>query len=186
MSERTSREDGMTLIEVLLVVMLIGIVTPAIVGAMIISFRNTGDTRTRMIQSHHANLTATYLNADVASATDVKVNGAAGTACSGVSNKLLLSWQETIVFPSGSSVTTPFAAAYAVVPDGSGAFTLKRWRCENGTVTETKTLARDLPAATSVTANASANNVTLGVDQSDGNDESYSFQVGGEAGVRIT
>ena len=174
----------MTLTEILIVIVILGVIVSPIVGAIVITLRNTSDTRTRMVQSHHANLVSTYLNEDAASATTAVANS--GTTCSGVGNKLGLSWEETTYFADGSSTTQNFAAAYAVVaePGGSGQFQLERWRCAGGSVVEHQTVVRDLADANAVTANASSGTISLTVSQADG-DETYDFAVGGKAGARV-
>ena len=182
MTRRRHDEAGMTLVEILIVIVIMGVITAAIGAVLIVSIQNTERTRTRMSQSRHSNLITTYLNPDVASAETAVAD--TGTLCSGGTNELQLQWTETRPFGNGLPPTvTNYVAAYRVVNSG-GEFLLKRWYCEGGTVVNEKTVARELSGAGAVSATVSGTAISLTVNQTQGRD-TLNFTVGGTAGSRI-
>jgi prepilin-type N-terminal cleavage/methylation domain-containing protein len=64
---RSVEEDGFTLVELLIAIVLVGVVTLAIGDALIGFTRNTDDTIHRLGESHDAQISAAYFAQDVAS-----------------------------------------------------------------------------------------------------------------------
>jgi prepilin-type N-terminal cleavage/methylation domain-containing protein len=67
MNGRPARDDGVTLIEVLIVVVLLGVIVAPLTGAIIVFIRNTNETTNRMAESHDAQIAAAYFAQDVQS-----------------------------------------------------------------------------------------------------------------------
>ena len=75
------REDGFTLVELLIGVAIAGMLITVIGSAMVVGLKTTDATTQRLSESHDAQVTSAYLANDVQSATSVNVSNA-GTLCS--------------------------------------------------------------------------------------------------------
>lgn len=75
------REDGFTLVELLIGIAIAGMLIAVIGSAMVVGLKTTDATTQRLSESHDAQVTSAYLANDVQSATSVNVSGAA-TLCS--------------------------------------------------------------------------------------------------------
>ena len=74
MSARTRRsEAGVTLIELLVAVSLMGLLMTALTGAVIVGFRSTRDTHTSLDQSNAEQIITTYVTKDIQAADTVVV-----------------------------------------------------------------------------------------------------------------
>lgn len=66
-STRRKDDGGVTLIELVMTVSIIGVVTVALAGVMLAYFRNTADTQARLTESHDVQFAAAYWQRDVSS-----------------------------------------------------------------------------------------------------------------------
>lgn len=66
---RRTRDDdtGLTLVELVITVSIIGVVTVALTGIMLAYFRNTADTQARLTESHDVQFASAYWQRDVSS-----------------------------------------------------------------------------------------------------------------------
>lgn len=173
---RNDRTRGFTLVELLLSTSILGIILGSISTALIVFFRNAEYTLERDDHSAGASVSASYLDRDLASADD---HQAAGTACSGVANALVLTWGEAkasvaVPEPDADGAGT-FTAAYSLVvdaasvpKDGGTRYKLQRTYCTNGALVDKQTLAVNLragdfgvDAASGATCGGSADELTV-------------------------
>ena len=127
MTSTRASKGGFTLIELLVVCALLGIVTVAITGAIIVGLQTTGAVDNRLVNSHDAQLVSVYLPSDLQSVgnnTGDVVTASGNTDCSGVANVVRLRW--TVNELGTGNVT--YVAAYAVVQSGSE-WQLTRYEC---------------------------------------------------------
>lgn len=131
-------DEGFTLIELLVVVAVLPLVVGAIAVGMISTFQNGDTTKTRLSDSHDAQITSTYFVRDVESAQFVSTST---TPLCGSDPQLLgLSWSS--LTSAGAVLTNN--ASYSIAPTTN---TLVRTYCGNGAPT-TSVLAHDaFPAA---------------------------------------
>lgn len=66
-------EHGVTLIELLVAITILGILMAAITSSIIVGLRTTDETGQRLAESHDAQLVQVYFPNDVASATDISL-----------------------------------------------------------------------------------------------------------------
>jgi Tfp pilus assembly protein PilV len=148
-------DDGFTLIELLITIAITVIIIGAIATALVTFLKNGTEALHRDDHSGGAIIASSYLDRDFASAIAAATTG---SACSGVTNKLQLSWVQYTASsaapsPSPDAAAGSFLAVYAVRPDTSvtpNKSQLERWQCKNGTVTDHQVLVRGL-ASTDVT-----------------------------------
>lgn len=144
----SSKDDGFTIIELLLSVAILVIIISAISGAMIVFLSNGAYTTQRDDHSGGAAVLASYLDRDLASA-DRHQFDASSAPCKTGDKELLLSWDEWTASP-GAVTPTPgqaYSAAYDLVDDGAGSFRLERWYCRGTSQVSHTVLVTDLAAA---------------------------------------
>jgi prepilin-type N-terminal cleavage/methylation domain-containing protein len=66
---RPTRDDGFTVIELLIALTVSGLILAPLAAAIFVGFRTTGDTQTRLAQSDSANVLAAYFIPDVQNAS---------------------------------------------------------------------------------------------------------------------
>lgn len=123
--ERADREDGISLIELVLAITITSILLVPLGYAFYFGLHSTNDTQTRLIESNKATVLASLFSADVQNAIGAQLNQSDAAACgvaSAQTANLLLTLSD------GSTVS------YYVVP-GGGANPGSLWRrpCNNGT-----------------------------------------------------
>ena len=129
MSQHPSRRDpGMTLIELLVSVLVIGSIATVLAATLTVTFRQQGDTQGRLDVARWGQSLAMWLPSDLASATDVSAAEAdspcPSAECTFGSNALLLKWND------GTGETT---LSYRYGPAGDGrSFILTRVECTGG------------------------------------------------------
>lgn len=111
MSRKLPRDDGMTLVELLLSMSIITVIVTAISGAYIAFLSNAAETTGRDDHSGGMSILTTYLDRDLASADDF--GAASSCVVAGATPKLQLTWTEY----------TATAASPVPVPDGTWAVT---------------------------------------------------------------
>lgn len=160
-------EEGFTLVELLLSAAILTIVMGSLSTALLVFLSNGKETLERDDHSGGAAILSSYFDRDIASADTVDVGKDAGTACSGTTNVVLLSWSEysaSTAAPSPTPSGEPYRSAYTVVadpssvpPDGSARYMLQRVHCHGGTVLSRSTLVPNLTnASTSASPSATA------------------------------
>jgi prepilin-type N-terminal cleavage/methylation domain-containing protein len=76
---RPSGEDGFTLVELMIGMVIVGIIIASIGAALTVGFRTTDSTTERLNESHDAQISSAYLANDVQSASTVSIGG--GGSC---------------------------------------------------------------------------------------------------------
>ena len=133
---RRRGNEGFTLVELLISMVLSVIIIGVVVTAFIVTLKSTEQTRTELGESHDTQLVAAYLPADLLSAggatSDVDSTAATATGCAsspiGNLNVVRLRWSDTF----GASPTY-FSSSYRVV-NAAGEWRLMRYSCQASTV----------------------------------------------------
>jgi prepilin-type N-terminal cleavage/methylation domain-containing protein len=156
-------ERGVTLVEVLIAMVILGIIMVPLTGALISFFRHNQATNNRLTESHDAQIAAAYFAQDMQSmglrdwanppydfltSAEVNVPLASSTMPCGTDTTALvrLAWDE----PTGATTRHTVIVAYVV----RGA-ELHRLRCVDGNLTDL-TLVRDLVSVNTPTPTGTA------------------------------
>ncbi len=159
-------EEGMTLIELLIAIVITGLILAPIAASLFLGLRATDGTILRLNESHDRQLLSTYFPRDILSA-DSAPDTNAGCSPPLHSNKLRVEWDEKI-----GATTDTYVSAYQIVPEGTE-WVLNRHLCINGTLTETVTVAHQLKDSNSATFTSAGETVTLTL--TDTSDREYSL-----------
>ncbi len=160
---RAAREDdeGLTLVELVITVAIMGIVVTALAGVVLSYLRNTVDTQSRMTESQDVQFAATYWQRDVSSIGVRSYDSTTKTfplqqsvgvtpACALPSGTVVvtLAWSE---YDSADSTVTPnqMTVSYVARPSGS-AYDLLRVRCNGATVRSKVQVAHSLRSVPTV------------------------------------
>ena len=149
----TEREDGFTLVEMLVCIVVLGIIFTVLTGALMIGLRSTSNASVKFDESNAAQLTALYLTCDVQGAETITLNDATSSCGGAAKLKLASSNADRVV-------------AYAVT--GTSTLSLVRRLCSPANATSVvTTLVPVVASANNVTVACtnSCTTVTLGVDQ---------------------
>jgi prepilin-type N-terminal cleavage/methylation domain-containing protein len=145
---RLHAEDGVTLVELLVATAIMGIIIPAMTGAMVMGWRTTDDTIARLSDNRNREITPSLWTRDVQSTKTVDKNGAVTTCLIGGDALIArFTWAET---PG----TGPPAVTRVVAWVWSGSTTklLERRFCATGaSITSSVATAHDVslvPVAT--------------------------------------
>ncbi|MGH9134343.1 MAG: VWA domain-containing protein, partial [Ilumatobacteraceae bacterium] len=136
---RTRRDQGMTLIELLVSVIVIGSIAAVLAAALTVTFRQRADTEARLDVARWGQSLALWLPSDLASASDVSAaesDAPCGSPdCTFGTNALQLKWDD------GTGETT---VSYRYGPAGDGeSFILTRVECKAGSCSS-RVVLRDL------------------------------------------
>lgn len=163
---RARAQAGFTLVELLLSVAIMGVVVPALTGAMVIGWRTTDDTIARLSDNRNREITPSLFTRDAQSATAVDTDSTDPT-CLAAGDTLLVRfrWTET---PLTGTAVTPVAAW---VWTGSTTKLVERRSCDTGgAISGSVSTAHDVAAAPVVTcrtaggATAACGSTTVVVD----------------------
>lgn len=153
MNARALREDGVTLIELLATVVILGIVISAIGGALFLGLKTSDEAQARLEESHDAQLLSAYFAEDAASQTTLRrdVSTCGEAAAAGETPVAFFKWTE--------SGTTKIASYFvsSVTVGGSPETQLIRRRCSAGAQTAQFAVVHNLAAsAPAITCTPSA------------------------------
>jgi prepilin-type N-terminal cleavage/methylation domain-containing protein len=159
----SSRDDGFTLIEVIVSVAILVVILAALTAALITFYKVGSDTARRDDHNAGAALVGSYLDRDLAASTDVV--SPAGTTCSGQANVFAVKWSDytaTAANPSPAPGSS-YVVAYALMPDtvtavpGLGARKqLERWMCRDGSQVDHEVLIGDVASGDFATGSSTA------------------------------
>jgi prepilin-type N-terminal cleavage/methylation domain-containing protein len=144
MTGKPSRDGGLTLVELLIVLGLLGIIMTALAMTFTVIVRTQPPTETRVDNARSSLGLTTYLPEDVDSTPrgGFNLSPTASIGCTGDPagsiNLLQLTWTETI------ESTDTFIANYRVVPKGDGS-RIVRYLCVNGSPASSVNMTSDLP-----------------------------------------
>jgi prepilin-type N-terminal cleavage/methylation domain-containing protein len=151
MTRRQRSDEGFTLIELIISVVITSFITLVIASCIIVGLKTTDATAARLAESHDAQMLSTYLVADVQSASESGVNTAAGTSSgcgpagdegsyTSDSNVLRFSWTQTEPAPA-----VDYTASYRLAKNSStGEWQLRRNACKDGAAATSTVVARQL------------------------------------------
>jgi prepilin-type N-terminal cleavage/methylation domain-containing protein len=182
MTRTAAREDGFTLIELMVAMAIMAIIMLPLTAGVIVGLRTSDETSNRLAGSNDAQLLSIWFPPDVQSTgnlnTDVVATPTVNTECSGINNAVRLKWRATEV--AGGSAST-YIAAYAISQSSTGDWRLLRYYCVNGGTASTHVVARNLKNATAVAISTSTTKVTMTVtEKATATDPtSYTFSVSG-------
>ena len=129
----TQTDSGMTLVELLVSIGVLAIVGGVVASAIIVVFRQIGNTRGRTEVARSEQNVSLWMPADLSSAETVDTKPEStpcgSTICDGVnladgSNVLMLTWDT-----KGSTGTTYTKVSYNFFPDADGTYSMRRVKC---------------------------------------------------------
>lgn len=141
-------EDGFTLIEMVIAVMVLGVVIASIAMGMIVMFRTTEETTQRLSESPDLQIAAAYFGSDVQSAQSF--TGTCGSPPAGSTTLVTLSWIDPGADPaSGAGAGDTTRVASYVLSDGATQNDeLVRWYCDGSGPAVSTTLVNYVKPAT--------------------------------------
>lgn len=175
---RRARDSGLTLVELLIVITLMGLISTTLAGAMIVILRTAPSTELRIEDARSTRGLATWLSHDVASAPPFTppVSGRGGFDTQPTADRCGAGDGANLVEMVWYEGTTWFASGYRLVPQGAG-HSIRRVTC-------------------SASSSARSNNVTAGISdvgdarvvlilRANGTVEILRFQLTGRSGEQI-
>lgn len=142
-------DDGFTLVELLLAMVVLGTIVAAVGSAIIVVLRNESAVSDRTGLAHDQALMSVYVVPDIQSA--LSVTASSGTGCASGPDLLTLSWSETL------ASTTSYSSDYRVVAQG-GAWVLTRTFSTNGVAQAPQIIAHNLSSSSAARVSCSAGN----------------------------
>lgn len=123
---RARREEGFTLVELMVAVTILAIITGVIAAAMMVSFRTTDEANDRLARAHDVQISTSAFASDVQSADTVLIG--AGTPACGAAADLSFVWTD----PNAAPAPVVNVASYRI--EGTR---LLRTYCRSGGTTST-------------------------------------------------
>ncbi|WP_322937272.1 prepilin-type N-terminal cleavage/methylation domain-containing protein [Nocardioides bizhenqiangii] len=159
------RDDGFTLVEMIVNVAIIGVIASALAGVVISYLKTTAATESRLVESHDVQFAAAYWQRDVASIGVRTYDSGTKTfplqqsvnvtpACSmpaGTTTVVTLAWSEYTDLDSTAAPTT-ITVSYVAEPDAGG-YNLLRVRCTGSTKDSQFEVTHSLNALPTATCN---------------------------------
>lgn len=140
---RTRSDSGLTLVELLVCVAIVGLVVPALTAALVIGWRTTDETVSRLSDSRNRQITPSLFTRDVQSANSVDADGSVSTCLQGGDTLLVrFTWTETPA--TGATVTRVAAWAWT---GGTTKLVERRFCATGSSITSSVTTAHDVAAA---------------------------------------
>jgi prepilin-type N-terminal cleavage/methylation domain-containing protein len=156
---RRGADSGVTLVELLVSVAILGLITPVLMGSLVLGWRTTDATVDRLSDSRNRALVPSLFVRDVQNATTV-VTGA-GAACEQAGDTLVVRLRWTTTPASGAAVDR--VAAWVTTTAG-GVTRLERRSCDDSSgsmsAVSSVTTAHGVVGAPAVTCRASGGAVT--------------------------
>jgi hypothetical protein len=166
MSGRRS-EAGVTLLELMIAVGLLGLIIVPLTGAMVTGLINTGEANTRLSESRSSLFTSAYYADDVQSSEQgllVATPNTPSWLCGSGTNVLSVGWTETTTPQTPTPTPPPIRVSYVLSTDSKGNPVLKRNYCDsNGTSSATVAPVLDASVPATVTC-FSATNASVACD----------------------
>jgi len=155
---RRGTDDGVTLVELLVSVAILGLVTPVLMGSVVLGYRTTDATVDRLSDSRNRAIVPSLFVRDVQSATTVAT---ASGACEQAGDTLVVRLRWTTTPATGSAVTR--VAAWVTTTSG-GVTRLERRACDDSsgsmTAVSSVTAAHGVIGAPSVACRAAGGAAT--------------------------
>ncbi len=172
MTDRLQRDDGFTLVELLIATLILAILLVAVSAAMIVVLRTTGSTDVRLSESRDQQFAAAYFSEDAHGATTVSIGGTPKCGTDGAAVVEFVGQD----FDAALTVTTKVVTY--VVRAGSGA--------DGSTTRELHRLLCTAPTATPAYPLSSPRDVTVARQLADSSATSVACIGAGCATVQLT
>ncbi len=159
--------DGVTLLELMIAVAILGVIIVPLTGALITGLINTGEANARLSESRSSLFTSAFFADDVQSSEQglLVVGGSPTWQCGSGTNVLTLGWAETTTpqTPTPTSPPPPIRVTYALSTDSAGKPVLKRNFCGSSGTSSLK-VAPVLTSSTPVITCWDASNTAVSCD----------------------
>ena len=158
--QRVKGDDGFSLPEVLITVVMLGVIMTSIAGALLVVIGPDQQAADRLVASHDGQLLAVHLPPDLQSATQADTTPGP-FACTGAvagTNVLRLGWTQ----PEPGSTT--YAVSYRIAQE-AGEWRLIRFSCVNGGAVSRLVVAHDLANGSAAIADVSGSIIRFTVTE---------------------
>lgn len=133
------QDDGFTITELMIAMLIMGIITVPLVSAFVLGLTTTGRGIQDATNSSDAQLLGSFFEPDISNAETVSVSGTCGT---GDASVLQANWLD-----GANSMTVSYWTYPDVTDTGLAVLRLERHECTNGVESGHQVLARSLTAA---------------------------------------